>query len=394
MQERCLKFIEDQGFVRWIFDPSPDVIEYWEQYVLDHPDEKEDLLKARELLLLLKERDDVLPASEKDIIFNSLVNSFITKGGHRDKKRYMVRYLKYAAIAILFFSIGSVFFYMQTNYEQQEYFKQLSEAEPTEEAKIILSDGSDIIIKTEESKINYVDNGKIVVDTDTIPTSEEIVDNSLNQLIIPYGKRSSITLSDGSTVWLNAGSRLLYPNRFNTKNREVFLIGEAFFDVANDPGRTFTVRTNDLSVEVLGTQFNIASYPDEKIVQTVLTEGKIKLSYGNNSLLKKDIMLAPRQMALFNKDSQETKVVYVDTEYYTLWKEGLFKFDSEDLNRVVKKLERFYNVRIHFDNPLLGSIKISGKLNLNVDKANVIKNIADIATVTIVKINESTYVIK
>ena len=393
MKEGYLKFIEDPEFVSWIFKPTPEIQDYWEKYMNDNPNDKEDLLKAKELLLLLKEREEGLSSNEKDDIFNSLINTFVTRGGEIGRKRNLNTYLKYAAIAILFFSIGSVFVYLQTNHKQQNYFKQLSNLEPAEEAKILLSDGSDIIIKSEKSRINYTKNGKIIVDNDTIQTSPEIESNALSQVIIPYGKRSNVTLSDGTMVWLNAGSRLLYPNRFNVKKREVFLIGEAFFDVAKDHERPFTVRTNDLSIEVLGTKFNLASYADEKMIQTVLAEGKIKL-YNDNSFLKKEIVLTPGQMALFNKDSQETRVVYVDTEYYTLWKDGLLKFDGEELSRIVKKLERYYNIKIHFDNPLLGSIRISGKLNLNAEKDHVIKNIADIAAVTIIHVNESAYVMK
>ncbi|MCG8685076.1 MAG: DUF4974 domain-containing protein, partial [Desulfobacterales bacterium] len=91
---------------------------------------------------------------------------------------------------------------------------------------------------------------------------------------------------------------------------------------------------------------------------------------------------------------QEVKVEYVDTEYYTLWREGVLKFQGENLSRILKRLERYYNISIHFDNPILGSIKISGKLNLKAQKADVIKNIADIAGITSIKINDKAYMIK
>jgi len=195
-------------------------------------------------------------------------------------------------------------------------------------------------------------------------------------------------------VWLNAGSRLIYPASFNDDKREVHLFGEAFFDVTPDSERPFIVKTTDLAIRVLGTKFNLCAYPDDNTIQAVLTEGKISLKRNDAALFESDVIILPEQMAMFNKTSQTTKVRTVDTSYFTLWKDGLLKFTDEDLSRVVKKIERFYNISIVFNDPLDGSIIINGKLDLQEDKEEVFKYISKVAFIEISKERGNKYRIK
>jgi transmembrane sensor len=216
----------------------------------------------------------------------------------------------------------------------------------------------------------------------------------INQLIIPYGNRSKIVLSDNTTVWVNAGSRLLYPAIFNGNKREVVLFGEAFFDVEKNDSKPFIVKTGSLEIKVLGTQFNISAYPDDSSIQTVLKEGSVSIKRNGAHFFESDLILRPNQMASFNKTTNESKVFNVDADYYTIWTKGLLSFQDIDMNRITKKLERYYNITFKYENPLQGVIKISGKLDLNQNQEEVVEYLAKVSGTSFQRISNQHYIIK
>jgi ferric-dicitrate binding protein FerR (iron transport regulator) len=216
----------------------------------------------------------------------------------------------------------------------------------------------------------------------------------MNQLIVPYGRNSSVTLSDGTIAFLNAGSSLVYPSVFGKKNREVFLVGEGYFQVAHNPEKPFVVKTNKLNVRALGTCFNVQAYPEDDIIEVVLVEGKVSLSDNTFRFINKDYMLKPNQLASYNVKNSETTVRQVDPENYVSWYEGYMNFESIELSRIVLKLERFYNIRLKLDNPFMGGKKISGKLKLKENKDEVLEILASTASAKLIKLDEQIYVLK
>lgn len=190
---------------------------------------------------------------------------------------------------------------------------------------------------------------------------------------------------------MNAGSRLVYLEKFSGKTREVFLVGEAFFEVKNDQDHPFIVQMNDLRVKVFGTRFNISAYPADNTVETVLAEGKVRVEQNNAGLFDKPIDMIPNQLASFDRTTRDTHMKTVDTNNYILWTKGLMQFESTDLNRITKRLERYYNIRFDYSDPLLGGLRISGKLELKEDKDEICERIARTASVKIVKKGDNLY---
>jgi ferric-dicitrate binding protein FerR (iron transport regulator) len=217
------------------------------------------------------------------------------------------------------------------------------------------------------------------------------MDIPMNQLIIPYGKTSEVILSDGTTVFLNAGSRLIYPESFTGKTREVFLSGEAFFDVKKDANRPFIVQLDVFRVKVFGTRFNVSAYPTDNIVETVLAEGRVSMFKNNARLLDKPIELIPNQLASFDRTTKETSLKTVNTDNYILWTTGVLKFESADLQRIVQRLERYYNIRIEINDSDLGSLHISGKLELKNDPDEICDRVGRAASVKIIKKEKDLY---
>jgi ferric-dicitrate binding protein FerR (iron transport regulator) len=148
-------------------------------------------------------------------------------------------------------------------------------------------------------------------------------------------------LPDGSKVWLNSASSLRFPAFFSGNTREVELNGEAFFDVAKNPDMPFKVVTKDQIVEVLGTQFNINSYSDEESFKTTLIEGSVKVIYKDRVIL-----LNPGQQ--FQPSLKSSKVIEANTEEVTAWKDGYFLFKDEDIQSIMRKISRWYNVEVSY----------------------------------------------
>lgn len=265
---------------------------------------------------------------------------------------------------------------------------------PVEKPTLILPDGSDIELDN-ASTIKYNTENKIIVDDRVVEVSDNEKDEVIfNHAIIPYGSRSKITLADNTVVHLNAGSKLIYPSVFKNNKREVVLFGEAFFEVTKNEDKPFIVKTASLSIEVLGTKFNVSSYFEDNIIQTVLVEGEVSIKRNDAPFYEKSIILKPSEMLSFNKETKETKKSVVVCEYFTLWKEGILKFENKDFCRIIKELERFYNIKMKFNNPLQGGIKVSGKLDLNENKYEVFEYLTALTNMQIVEINENTFMIK
>ncbi|PVD52996.1 hypothetical protein DC498_06410 [Terrimonas sp.] len=187
-----------------------------------------------------------------------------------------------------------------------------------------------------------------------------------NIITTQRGSRTTVQLPDGSKVWLNADSRIHYDERFKDDLREVQLEGEAFFDVKKDSSRPFVIHTSFIDIKVLGTTFNVKSYEDEDATETSLISGKVEISIKNNP--EKKIILNPNEKlvvkhnidndAIKNKAGDESALIVVkalrkDPAYKnsleTLWIDNKLVFDSETLEEVCKKLERWYNVKININ---------------------------------------------
>lgn len=169
------------------------------------------------------------------------------------------------------------------------------------------------------------------------------ISTKYNTVMVPYGQRTQITLYEGTRVWLNSGTKLIYPVVFGPNSREVIIDGEAYFMVAKDAKHPFVVSSGKLKVEVLGTHFDVCAYSDENEFSTTLEEGSVRVYNTENGKYAK---MNPGEQVVLNRKTDSFKLLRVDTELYTSWKENLLKFDDATFEEVIKKMERWYDVRI------------------------------------------------
>ena len=178
---------------------------------------------------------------------------------------------------------------------------------------------------------------------------------------VPLGQMSEMTLSDGTEVWLNSGTTLRYNTDFGKKERNVSLKGEAFFDVSKT-GTPFIVKFKNREVKVLGTRFNVIAYDDENSSQVTLVEGQVIV---NNKLGKRITELKPSEQITIDELSNKSIITKVNTDFYMSWIDGKMVFNEEKLSTISKKLERWYNVKIKFEKGIIGDLNFSGTILKN-----------------------------
>ncbi|TKG95585.1 DUF4974 domain-containing protein [Puteibacter caeruleilacunae] len=183
------------------------------------------------------------------------------------------------------------------------------------------------------------------------PTYQQITQS------VPLGSRSTVTLADGSKVVLNSGSTISYPAVFNPLQREVNLSGEAFFQVQADKSYPFVVKTKDYDVEVTGTSFNVCAYNDNDFSSVVLSEGKVHIAFpkGNNKY-----ELNPGEKFNIDLQSNKAAIKKIDPKSEIAWKDGIFRFKEIKFPQLIKRLERWYDVKLNYSAPELETLLYSG----------------------------------
>lgn len=191
---------------------------------------------------------------------------------------------------------------------------------------------------------------------------------SYNTMTTPRGGQYNITLADGTKVFLNAASSITYPTAFTGNDRTVKLNGEAYFEVAHNTLKPFRVVSNGQTIEVLGTHFNVHSYPDEPIVKTTLLEGSVKIISGSNIA-----KLKPGQQSRLNITAQQAciSVSDVDTDEAIAWKNGLFEFKDSSIKEVMQNAARWYDLDVTYSDQA-SDIKITGSMSRNVNLSGLI----------------------
>lgn len=258
-----------------------------------------------------------------------------------------------AAVILLF--VFSPF----SRHKTYDYEKAL--ARVVDRNEIVLTVHNDKRIELSDSTVvvSYNKKGEILIN-DTITLSEEKeVKSDLNTIHVPYGKRSTLILADGTKVHINSGSSLVYPADFARDKREVYLDGEAYFEVAKEKERHFVVQTASKAVEVLGTKFNVSIDKESNLFETVLVSGKIALDSNDGR-----IELAPDQYYGYDANLKQEELKTVDVRNYISWIDGKLKFSRAPLSNVIRKIEKSYNIKIEILDSKYLDYKISGNLDL------------------------------
>ena len=390
------ELIQDRSFI--LFIKRGQNIKEWESFLKEHHDFEEKASLARKIILSLQEKEDVVSKDEVDSLWQNIDLFYSQELQKKNKPNSFRTILRYAAVLILFLSIFGVGNWYFLNKKSKFHFAD-SEILNEKNARLVLTNGEAIDLKKKESKITInTANDVININSDTvIPMSKANNSKTIlqyNEVVVPFGKKSVIELEDGTKIWLNAGSRFAFPTHFAGNKREVFLDGEAFFDVAHNEAKPFFVNTGEVTIKVFGTRFDLSAYKLDADITTVLEEGKIAISRNNTlSLTGKETIITPEHKAVYNK-ALKTLIVKdePDMEFYTAWIKGWLPFSKESLFVVFNKLQRYYNVKFIYNESFSTDDLITGKLDLKNSLSEVLRTLSDLTRISYRIENENIYI--
>lgn len=237
--------------------------------------------------------------------------------------------------------------------------------------QLVLSDEESIKVE-DKSTVRYSDKGEIDVDNSRTAQAEASKsEKTLNEIIVPKGKHVRVILSDGSILYVNSDSKVIFPRKFETKKREIFVEGEIYIDVCKKERSSFIVKTADYDVTVLGTAFDVKAYGNsEENSKIVLLRGLVEVKNRFGS----EIRLAPDEMAILNADGTFIKEE-VNAADCILWTRGIMPLNKGRVSDIAKDISRYYGVKI-ICSPEIGDISLSGKINLDGGIDDALKNLA------------------
>lgn len=239
--------------------------------------------------------------------------------------------------------------------------------------------GDEVILITNNQAVNLKNEASLKYDTlgssniqqyalNTKISRASSVKNEMHQIMVPNGKRVDITFSDGTRIYINSGSRVVYPDIFEERKREILVEGEVYLDVAKRKDCPFVVKTREFDIRVLGTSFNVCAYREDETSSVVLVCGSVEVTTEN----KDKVRLSPNQ--LVDIKGNKTQVRKVDVSEYISWKDNLLLLHQRPVGDVLKKLERYYGCKIRYDAEIT-TLSLSGKLDLQTDIADVMNNL-------------------
>jgi transmembrane sensor len=349
-----------------------------DKYLNNSATEEEKLLVENYYSALESFEIDNLEIAEEDLakekIFNKIQQTI--EIGEKRGNKIIKPYFKWISIAAAILIVLSMGIYITNALKKQQapidYASKIKAG--GDKAILTLSNGKKIVLGNganksisdgEHTTIVNISAGLLKYDK---AGSSKGNDNKeiFNKIETPRGGRYKVILSDGTVVWLNAFSTLKFPVEFKGKQRKVELTGEAYFEVAPNKNNRFVVATTKENVEVFGTHFNINAYDDEPAIKTTLLEGKVLVK--NNSTGKSDFLKPGEQSTLIGNN---LRINEVDVLQAIDWKNEKFIFKEEDINSIMRKLSRWYDVDVEYPKQI-DDLLFTGKLSRTKDLKDIL----------------------
>jgi len=312
-----------------------------ERYELD-----EWILDSDENMILFEKMTDEKNIAHAQEWFSKMnIAEELQKTKMKIEARKPVRFWQYAvAAAVVVLIIAGIYFYRSPGIKNDKPFVvQTQDILPgSDQATLTLDDGKIVELKNEGADTAINDHVKILRQTGQIIynsfETNELIYHTLN---VPRKGQYKLVLPDGSKVWLNSASSIRYPTSFTDKERKIFVTGESYFEVAKDESKPFRVVAGELTVEALGTQFNINVYSNEPFFSTTLVEGSVMVTKGT----VENILKPGQQARLTENDFQ---IVPANSDDATAWKDNKFKFKDTPIDAIMRQLERWYDADVEY----------------------------------------------
>ena len=386
------KLLEDDFFIESNTSPTLDTINFWKGQIAGGLDEQEYQL-AVFFLRSIRVKKEQMSNERQDLLWTRIKDSNKILQMQRNRRFRSFIWMVAASVTVLIiFSISYIYTNVNKTPDVEAIAREMAVTPEADDIQLVLPD-KQIPISGQESQIEYDAKGTVVVNSEKIADAFQSSANSskrsleFNQLIVPNGKRSTSILEDGTKVWVNAGSRIVYPVAFADKKREIYVNGEVFLEVAPDKNRPFVVKTKEMDVQVLGTSFNVMAYETDESASVVLVTGSVQVDTRDDE----DFRLEPNRMFSYHKGECDIKDVNVND--YILWKDGLYTYRSEHLSVILDRLSRYYGKKISYKSDV-ADLRCSGKLDMQEDLEVVLDGLSQTAPILYKKIGEEYILVK
>ena len=308
------------------------------------------------------------------------LKSYCLESTQKSRKINRYTWLSIAASIVIFLTIG---LFWITNKQKAVVPEMVCITTPipgSSKAMLITADGKQYVLQDTLQRITLSQHAQLISDGkklsyEDVQTIIPEMPLKMNSIIVPRGGEYELVLPDQTKVYLNADSRLRFPDRFGNNKREVELEGEAYFKVSQDSLHPFIVRVVDrINVEVLGTEFNITAYPEDPIIATTLNRGAVRISDGTQNL-----KLHPDQQAVFFKNNGMIECREVDAKIYSAWTEGRIVLRNVTLEELMNRISRWYDLRINWYDEEIKNYHFTGEM-LRYEKFSEILSMLEKAT--------------
>ena len=331
------------------------------------------------LIRYFKAQEKEIPEAEIEARWDKLMRKV-----KEDERHRLHRFRLYAAAVSAAAMLGGIVWLTFPHFEQQEEkerwesaIAQLDHHRPDTSKQIILvTDAKKQIEINKGSVVSYSSKGEISINKKKLETtpqgqtkkkaSEPI---EYNQLIVPKGKYSRLILADSSSLYVNAGTKVVYPNRFEGEKREIYVDGEIYIDVKRDEKRPFTIKTSSCDIQVLGTAFNVNAYKEQGETEVVLLRGAVSVTDRHHETLQ----MSPNELVSLS-DGKMVEKRTVDANAYIDWTQGRLSLNGKNIKSILYKLSLFYGVNIEHD-AAIEPLQLYGTIDLSVPLEKVLDRI-------------------
>ena len=375
--------LQDERFINWQLMHDEESKAVWMEFVNQHPELINEIYLAEAHFKNIKITNDSISDVERMKLANKILNTSV----QLKKRQKITLYIRYAAVACVALFVGMSIYFVNKDSDFDKNANLVTGVQLiTDDIKLI--SGDKITSYPSDVHLQIDKNGS--VNTNIIKSNKEklisVVEGTINKLIVPYGKRTTIELADGTKVWLNSGSVLEFPSNFMGKTRNIHLSGEMYIEVA--PGeKPFYVHTSNFQVKVYGTKFNVSAYKNDLSKSVVLVQGSVSVMLDNDREMK----LKPNDMATLT--GSEFKREIVDVNKYISWIDGYLTFDDAPISEVLKLVGRHYNLLFNIsDNIDFLNRKCSGKIFLSNNLDDVLNTLCLLSSTTYQRDDHEIYI--
>lgn len=384
-----IRYLKNEQFIEWKLFPTDELDAYWSDFLQQHPNERTCFELAEKHFRQIRLSSPQLRREKKQEAMKRLEQSLRVYNRMRNLRRFTY------AVAACVVSLILLTLYIQKGKDAtgEDFFSNgnFIVGNELESADILLVTGDQTTTFQGNVDIEIEENKTARVRSEQAVEAEiSIEQHATNKLIVPYGKRSEILLSDGTRAWLNSGSTLEFPSAFSGKRREVFLSGEMYIEVAPMKDKSFVVHTPGYNVKVYGTKFNVSAYSGTPS-NVVLVEGRVSLQTAE----KEELFLSPKEQAVFSETTGTFDTREVDIRSFISWKEGYLTFADTPVTDALKQIERYYNLSFNLDNNVsFKGLTCTGKIILSDNLDNVMTALSLISGTEYKRENNRIYIYK